>query len=122
MTRSLRIAVADDEYDMRDYLQKVLEKLGHVVVGSVDNGLKLVELCRESTPDLVITDVCMPELNGPDALREIHAMYPVPCIVVSALDDPAQCGFASSPPAPWEFLGKPFRKHDLHDAIRRLMS
>ena len=50
MTRSLRIAVADDEPDMRDYLKKVLERLGHVVLEPAENGLELVELCRELTP------------------------------------------------------------------------
>lgn len=121
MNQPLKIAVADDEPVMREYLKKVLERLGHIVLGPVENGLKLVELCRERSPDLIITDIRMAELNGDEALRHIHAMRPVPCIVVSAhrgVDPSLFEGHSAN----WTFLGKPFRKHDLHRAIHTLMS
>ena len=63
----------------------------------------------------------MPELDGDDALREIHAIYPVPCIVVSAFRDLEQGGLDERP-STWAFLSKPFRQNDLRDAISRLMS
>jgi CheY-like chemotaxis protein len=120
MNRSLQIAVADDEPDVRDYLKTVLERLGHRVLGPVENGAKLVDLCRERMPDLVITDIRMPGLNGGDALREIHAMHPVRCLVVSASENSAAWTFLTSDPA-CAFLAKPFRKNDLCEAIARLM-
>ncbi len=121
MTRRLRIAVADDEPDMRDYLKKVLERLGHDVLDPVENGLMLVQLCLEKLPELVITDIRMPLLDGDQALRQIHSVHPVPCIMLSAAGDSEQRASVSGSP-PWAFLDKPFRKNDLHEAISRLMS
>jgi len=60
MNRHLRIAVADDELDMRDYLQAILPCFGHIVVAVASTGRELVEKCRAERPDLVITDIKMP--------------------------------------------------------------
>src|SRR6266849_2356288 len=87
MSHSLRIAIADDEPDMRDYFQQVLPRLGHTVVGVAQNGRELVELCRTNSPDLVITDIKMPELDGIDAAVQIYQDRPVPVILVSAFND-----------------------------------
>ncbi len=63
MTDGLRIAVADDEPEMRDFFEKVLPRFGHQVVAVAENGNQLVSHCRELKPDLVITDIKMPELE-----------------------------------------------------------
>jgi CheY-like chemotaxis protein len=83
----MRILVADDEPDMRDYFLKVLPRLGHKVVAAVGNGRELVEQCRTLQPDLVITDIKMPDMDGIEASEEIHKRYPVPIIFVSAHHD-----------------------------------
>jgi response regulator NasT len=88
MNPSLRIAVADDEPDMRDYFRKSLPRLGHTVVAVAATGRELVELCRTTRPDLVITDIRMPELDGIDAAVQLYRERPVPVILVSAFADP----------------------------------
>lgn len=121
MSKPLRIAVADDEPDTRDFIQKVLERLGHCVLGPVENGLQLVELCLDKLPDLVITDIRMPELDGDQALLQIHDVHLVPCIVLSAFGGTRELSLAINR-VNWTFLDKPFRKHDLHQAILRVMT
>ena len=54
MSQSLRIAIADDEPDMRDYFQQVLPRLGHTVVAVAQNGRELVDLCRMSSSSSAI--------------------------------------------------------------------
>jgi CheY-like chemotaxis protein len=49
----LRIVIADNERDMREYLRELLTRLGHEAV-AVTTGKELVELCDASPPDLVI--------------------------------------------------------------------
>jgi response regulator NasT len=88
MTRSIRIAVADDEPRMREYYKNILPVLGHRVVCAAQSGRELVRLCEESRPDLVITDIKMPDLDGIDAVREIGRSEPIPAILVSAYHDP----------------------------------
>ena len=51
MNASLRIVIADDEPDMREYFQKLLPRLGHRVVGAAPDGRALLELCRKERPD-----------------------------------------------------------------------
>ena len=88
MGRSLRIAIADDEPRIRQYFRKILPLLGHEVVCEAENGRELVELCRTSHPDLVITDIKMPEMDGIDAANELCREQVIPVILVSAYHDP----------------------------------
>src|SRR3954447_20435439 len=87
MTRSLRIAVADDEFDMRDYFQQILPLMGHQVVAVAQDGRELVAQCRAAHPDLVITDIKMPDMDGIEAACQIYRDGPVPVILVSAYHD-----------------------------------
>jgi response regulator NasT len=116
MTRPLRIAVADDEPDMRDYFRRCLTRLGHQVVAVVDNGRDLVECCHRLRPQLVITDVRMPELDGIDAAGQIYADHPVPIILVSAYHDAALIERAEADHA-LAYLVKPIKQADLEPAI-----
>jgi response regulator NasT len=115
MNRSLRIAVADDEPDMREYFQKSLTRLGHKVVVA-GNGRELVEQCRAVKPDLVITDIKMPDLDGIDAATQIYRDRPVPVILVSAYHDTALLERAEADHI-LGYLVKPIKQADLEPVI-----
>jgi two-component system, response regulator PdtaR len=116
MNRSLRIAVADDELDMRDYFQQMLPLLGHSVVAVAQNGRELVELCRQHKPDLVITDIKMPDMDGIDAATQICKNGPVPVILVSAHHDAEFIRRAEADHI-LAYLVKPIKQPDLEPAI-----
>jgi response regulator NasT len=116
MSRHLRIVVADDEVDMRDYFQTILPTIGHTVVAVAENGKQLVEKCRETRPDLVITDIKMSELDGIDAARQIYGDNPVPVILVSAYHDLELVERAEEDHV-LAFLVKPIKQADLEPAI-----
>lgn len=116
MTKHLRIAVADDELDMREYLQRFLPRLGHEVVAAVENGRQLVEACHELAPDLVITDIKMPELDGIEAASSIFRDRPTPVILVSAFHDPELIERAEQDHV-MAYLVKPIKLADLETAI-----
>ncbi len=67
----MRVLLADDHRMMRDGLRAVLEKDGVEVVGEAANGREAVEQALALTPDVVVMDIAMPELNGIDATRRI---------------------------------------------------
>jgi AmiR/NasT family two-component response regulator len=116
MNPSLRIAIADDEPDMRDYFQEVLPRLGHTVVALAQNGRELVELCRATGPDLVITDIKMPEMDGIDAATKIDDERPVPVILVSAHHDADLIARAETDHI-MGYLVKPIKQGDLRPTI-----
>ncbi len=113
---ALRISVADDEADMREYYQRMLTHLGHRVVSCSANGRELVDQCLRQLPDLVITDIKMPEMDGLDAAEELGQKYPVPVILVSAYHSPDMVGRANAA-CVQAFLTKPIKLADLAPAI-----
>jgi DNA-binding NarL/FixJ family response regulator len=67
-----RILLADDHAIIRQGLHSLLEKQPNIeVVGEVEDGRKAMELVRELSPDIVVMDITMPNLNGIDAARKI---------------------------------------------------
>ncbi len=116
MTLALRIVVADDEPDMREFLLRVLPRCGHHVVATANNGRQLVDRCLELQPDLIITDVKMPELDGIAASLEIARDRPTPVILVSAHHDTALLGRAGADHV-MAYLIKPIGQADLEPAI-----
>jgi CheY-like chemotaxis protein len=115
MTSTLKIAVADDEADFRQYFRRLLPRLGYEVVGEAENGRELVDLCRSEEPDLVITDIMMPEMNGIEAATEISKTQTIPIIVLSSLDQ------LSSDDRPYivDYLVKPVTIPKLKAAITK---
>ncbi len=120
MNASLRIAVADDELDMRDYFKKSLRRLGHQVVVAAENGRELVEQCQVQRPDLVITDVRMPDMDGIEAAVQIYRDRPVPVILVSAYHDPETIARAESDHI-MGYLVKPIDQASLEPVIALAM-
>ena len=117
---SLRIAVADDEGFMRKYLQTVLPRLGHEVVVVAQNGRELVEQCRRNPPDLVITDVNMPEMDGLEAAAEIYDQQPIPIIVISGYHGPEVIERTVAAHV-MAYLVKPIKQSDLEPVIALAM-
>jgi len=80
-----KLLVADDNADMRDYLRRLLGERWNVTI--VADGRQALEAARRDRPDLVLTDVMMPELDGfglLDALRADPDLASVPVVMLSA--------------------------------------
>jgi len=120
MNPSLRIGVADDEPEMLDYYQQTLSSLGHEVVAKAPTGAQLVEQCKAAHPDLVITDIKMPDKDGLDAAIEISRDKPTPVVLVSAYYDNDLINRALQDHV-LAYLIKPIKQADLETAIALAM-
>jgi two-component system response regulator NreC len=80
-----RILLVEDHALVRSGIRALLEESSEVtVVGEAPDGRRALELCRKLSPDLVLTDVEMRELNGIETARQIHASHPdIKVLVVS---------------------------------------
>jgi two-component system, response regulator PdtaR len=112
----LRIVIADDEPDMRDYFCKILPRLGHQVVATAQNGKELVEHCRTLRPELVITDIKMPDMDGIEAAGLIYREVPIPVVLVSAYHDADLIARAEADHI-MGYLVKPIKQADLQPVI-----
>jgi response regulator NasT len=116
MESRLRIAVADDEPDMQEYFEKILPRLGHEVVSIAETGRQLVQHCEELNPDLVITDIKMPDMDGIEAATVIYQKQAIPVILISAFHNRELIERAESDHI-MAYLVKPIKQADLEPAI-----
>jgi len=85
-SREYHILLVDDNTDMRQYLERLLLQSNYQV-NAVTNGLDALRSARDHIPDLILTDVMMPQLDGFELLRELRAdpsTAMVPVIILSA--------------------------------------
>jgi response regulator NasT len=85
-TKSVRIAVAEDEPDVRKTFVRLLEVMGHQVIYSVSNGAELLEQSLENQVDVVFVDLDMPVMDGLAAAEEVERKG-IPVILVSGHPD-----------------------------------
>jgi DNA-binding NarL/FixJ family response regulator len=72
-----QVMLADDHALFRSGVKRILEEIpGVEVVGEAPDGMQLLALLKESTPDLVILDISMPKLRGLEIIQEIKTSYP----------------------------------------------
>ena len=76
-----RILLADDHPEVLDGLRGLLDELGEVV-GIVEDGQALVEAAQRLEPDIIISDISMPRMNGLDATRALQACAPQSKVII----------------------------------------
>gem|GEM_PF-42471 len=109
-----RVLVADDNADLRGYIARLLTTQGYVV-DTVPNGRMALNALHRALPDILVTDVMMPELDGIGLVREIRAdiaLRELPVIMLSARAgvDATVEGLSA---AADDYLTKPFSAREL---------
>lgn len=114
----LKIAVADDEPDLREFFAKVLPRLGFNLVAVADSGEEVIRLCQRFRPDLVISDVQLEGISGPEAIETVRRWHWVGAVYVAEnpVEDEAALQARAS-----VVLMKPFRMTDLVPCIAQAM-
>ena len=115
-----RILLAEDDNDMRRFLERALEQAGYRVV-SFDNGLAAYNRLREEPFELLLTDIVMPEMDGIELARrateldpDIKVMFITGFAAVALNPD-------SNAPRDAKILSKPFHLRDLVNEVQKLL-
>lgn len=85
----IRVLLADDHEVYRDGFNVMLKKNADIeLIGEAENGQELIEMTGQLKPDVVITDIKMPVMDGVDATRALAEKYPhIGVIAISMYDD-----------------------------------
>mgnify|MGYP001378607965 CR=1 FL=1 len=115
-----KVIVVDDEPRVRRGLTSLIPRLDQewAVIGEAKNGLEAIELVRKEMPDLVITDIRMPHMNGLDLLSALKE-YPVEVVILSGYGyfEYAQTAVKFGA---FDFLLKPLKPSDIENLLARL--
>ena len=116
----LRVVIAEDEAIIRMDLRETLMEEGYDVVGETGRGDAVLDLVRETQPDLAILDIKMPGADGLEAARTINAERLCGVLMLTAFSQREVVEEARDAGA-LAFLVKPFQKSDLIPAIEVAM-
>ena len=116
-----KILIVDDAAFMRMMIKDVLTKNGFEVIGEAENGKVAIEKYKELSPDLVIMDITMPEMNGIDSLKGIKAANSAAKVIMcSAMGQQAMVIEAIQSGAK-DFIVKPFQADRVCEAVRKVL-
>lgn len=88
MPTSIRLLVADDNEIFRDGLVLMLSRQPHFILeGQAENGQELIRMVQEKQPDIVLTDIKMPRMDGIEATRHIRAHFPQVYVIALSMYD-----------------------------------
>jgi DNA-binding NarL/FixJ family response regulator len=86
--RPCRVMVADDHAGLSAAIRRLLVAHDYEVVGSVEDGARVLEEAARLQPDIILLDLHMPNGNGLDACRELTRVLPRTRIIVVTAEDP----------------------------------
>lgn len=118
----MRILIVDDEAPARDMLAQTISAHGedYTVVGVAGDGEEALERCRALRPDIIITDICMPGVNGLAFLQTLRAEgLLVKTVIISGYDEFDYARKALSLGVT-DYLLKPFLPDELFEVLGRI--
>jgi two-component system, cell cycle sensor histidine kinase and response regulator CckA len=123
MAATETLLVVENEAAIKTLVQMALERHGYVVLTAESGGEALRLAAAHRGPiDLLITDVVMPDLRGPELARRLAAERPtLATLFMSGYMDDALGEDAAALPVPVEFIQKPFSPSALAARVRELL-
>lgn len=115
----IRVLVADDVPETRDNVQRLLQFSPDIlVVGQAGTGREALELARKLSPDIILMDVTMPEMDGITATQQITSQLPGIAVIVISVQIDSDNLRRSLQAGARDYLAKPFSTDDLTNAVR----
>ena len=119
-TRLVRVLLIDDDHDALALLKTRLEHTGRFRVTTADSGQAGLELAQDLEPDVIICDIYMPGISGPDVAAALAAddfLRHVPLLFLSALVKPDEIRAHGGRIGGWPMASK---EETIHSIVRRI--
>ena len=113
-----RILIAEDDSAQRYMLEQVMIREGYETV-CVANGAEAIERVRNEEFDVVLLDIRMPQVDGIEALRQIHAMRPDLLVIMITAFGSSQIAIQCMKEGAYDYFTKPFDLEELRLVVRR---
>jgi pilus assembly protein CpaE len=121
MADQIRVLIVDDIPETRDHLSKLLGFESDIeVVGAASSGREAIEMAARLTPDVVLMDINMPDMDGISATERLSAEVPTAAVVMMSVQGEADYLRRSMLAGAREFLVKPFSSDELTSSIRQV--
>jgi pilus assembly protein CpaE len=121
MADQIRVLIVDDIPETRDHLTKLLGFESDIdVVGSAASGAEAISLATSLTPDVVLMDINMPDMDGIAATEQLGRAVPTASVVMMSVQGEADYLRRSMLAGAREFLVKPFSSDELTASIRQV--
>jgi pilus assembly protein CpaE len=121
MADQIRVLIVDDIPETRDHLTKLLGFETDIeVVGSAASGSEALSIATDLTPDVVLMDINMPDMDGIAATEKLSSQVPTAAVVMMSVQGEADYLRRSMLAGAREFLVKPFSSDELTASIRQV--
>jgi pilus assembly protein CpaE len=118
---TIRVLIVDDIPETRDHLTKLLGFEGDMeVVGSAASGAEAIEMASRLSPDIVLMDINMPDMDGIAATEKLSTAAPMSSVIMMSVQGEADYLRRSMLAGAREFLVKPFSSDELNASIRQV--
>jgi CheY-like chemotaxis protein len=117
----VRVLVVEDDHLVSEMIRGTLEEIGYLVVGEANDGREALAMVSRFSPDVVLMDIKMPDMDGIEATRRIMESRPVPVVALTAYENPelmregVDAGFGA-------YLVKPSTAREMERAITVAMA
>ncbi len=113
-----KILIVDDELIVRNFLSETLRRK-HFEVTVAEGGLKAIALCKETTFDLVITDMKMPDLTGIEVLKKVKELSPSTVVIIITAFGSIENAVEAMQYGAFNYLLKPFSPDTVEAVIEK---
>jgi len=124
---SKKVLIVDDEVEVAQIIRKKLEEDGFEVMLSHTGRDGLIQ-ARAHLPDIVLMDIVLPDMDGPEVVKELHghsATFRIPVVFLSGIieEEPVDgCNEIAISGRVYKAIGKPFQYGDLKEAVDRMLA
>src|SRR6266851_4500724 len=112
------VLVADDDASIRSLLKQLLADEGYAVLEAATGG-EVVEQVKDSSPDLVIMDVRMPELDGIEALQKVKISSPHTAVLIMTAFGTSNAAIKAMELGAFDYVTKPFELDKISHTVKR---